>query len=298
MPDGPTPPNGSLLLANWKSRWLTTMPPAETSLITRSRMLLALVNRYAASGLGRELTNSIAPSRFSTVTIGRIGPKISSVINGSSGSGSTTTVGWIEIDAASEPPPTAMVPLVAASADGQPVEVALVDDALAAGVVGLECRHGVFDLVDELVADLRIGEHVVRRDADLAGVDQLGPCDPLGGDVDVGVLGDDDRALAAQFQRDRRQVCGGALVHLAADLGPAGEQQPVEALGDQFLADRAVTLDDRDRVVVQILRHQLGHQGGRRRRHLRRFEHHGVSRRDGGDSRARASARTGSSTRR
>ena len=45
MPDGPTPPNGSLLVANWKSRWLITMPPADTSLITRSRMLLVLVNR-------------------------------------------------------------------------------------------------------------------------------------------------------------------------------------------------------------------------------------------------------------
>src|SRR6201747_3099032 len=80
IPDGPTPPNGSLAVENWNSRRLTIMPPDDTSLLTRSRVLFAFVNRYAARGLGREFTNSIAASRDWTVTIGRMGPKISSVI--------------------------------------------------------------------------------------------------------------------------------------------------------------------------------------------------------------------------
>src|SRR6202008_4464818 len=94
MPDAPTPPNGGLAVDTWKARWLTSMPPAGTSLITRSRTSRDLVNRYADSGLGRELTKRIASSRDWTVSTGRIGPKISSVINGSAGAGAADDGGW------------------------------------------------------------------------------------------------------------------------------------------------------------------------------------------------------------
>src|SRR5580693_2045145 len=106
MPEAPTPPNGSLAVDTWKARWLTSMPPAGTSLITRSRVSRDLVNRYADSGLGRALTKLIASSRDLTVTTGRIGPKISFFISGPSGSGSTTTVGWMRRFDASHLPPT------------------------------------------------------------------------------------------------------------------------------------------------------------------------------------------------
>ena len=185
--------------------------------------------------------------------------------------------------AAFEPPPTATVPLVAASAVVSRPKWRSLTMRLPPESAGLERRDGLADLGDELVADRRVGQHVVRRDADLTGVDQLGPRDALGGDVDVGVGRDDHRALAAQLQGDRRQVLRRALVDLAADLGAAGEAQPVEALRDELLADRAVTLDDGDRVVVQVARHQLGHQRRRRRRHLGRLEHDGVACGDGAD---------------
>src|SRR6201996_8247210 len=94
MPDAPTPPNGSLAVDTWKAMWLTSIPPAGTSLTKRSRTSRDFVNRYADRGFGRELMKRIASSRDSTVTIGRIGPKISLLINGPSGAGSTTTVGW------------------------------------------------------------------------------------------------------------------------------------------------------------------------------------------------------------
>src|SRR5258708_15621564 len=48
----------------------------------------------------------------------------------------------------------------------------------AAGVLGFEAGDRLLDLVDQLVADRRLGEDIVGRDADLARVDQLGPCDP------------------------------------------------------------------------------------------------------------------------
>src|SRR5246127_2870904 len=93
MPDAPTPPNGSLAVDTWKARWLTNMPPAGTSRITRSRTARDLVNRYADSGLGRELTKRIASSRDWTEITGRMGPKISLLISGSPGAGPATTVG-------------------------------------------------------------------------------------------------------------------------------------------------------------------------------------------------------------
>ena len=137
------------------------------------------------------------------------------------------------------------MPFVAASAAVKPAEVALVDDSLASRTACLEGRDGLADLGDQLVADRGVGQHVVRRDADLAGVDQLGPGDALGRDVDVGVGRDDHGALAAQLEGDRGQVRRGALIDLAADLGAAREAQPVEALRDQLLAHRTVTLDRR-----------------------------------------------------
>ena len=188
--------------------------------------------------------------------------------------------------AASEPPPTATVPLRRRQRGGQPVEVALVDDALAAELPASKVATASPILVDQLVADRGIGQHVVRRDADLAGVDQLGPGDALGRDLDVGVGRDDHGALAAQFEGDRGQVRRGALIDLAADLGAAREAQPVEALRDQLLAHRTVALDHGDRVAVQVPRHQLGHQRRGRRRHLGWLEHDGVSRGDGPDGRA------------
>ncbi|CNI98455.1 Uncharacterised protein [Mycobacterium tuberculosis] len=89
------------------------MPPAGTSLMKRSRVSRPLVNRYADNGFGRALMKRIASSRFWTVITGRIGPKISLVINGPSGSGSTTTVGWIRRLDASHLPPAATLPFPA-----------------------------------------------------------------------------------------------------------------------------------------------------------------------------------------
>ncbi len=161
------------------------------------------------------------------------------------------------------PPPIDNGALGRGQVAGQPVELPLVDDAPApqcAGAFVLEFLDRVADLADQLVADLRVGEHIVGRDAGLAGVHQLDPGDPLGRDVDVGVRGDDHRALAAELERYRGQVGGRALVDLAADLGAAGEHHPVKSLRDEFLADRTVALHNGDRVVVHVALDQFLHQ--------------------------------------
>ena len=81
--------------------------------------------------------------------------------------------------------------------------------------------------------DRLLDEHVVGGDARLAGVDELAPRDPAGGDLDVGVGGDDRRALAAELERDRREVLGGGRHHDAADGAVAGVEDVVEPLLEQ-----------------------------------------------------------------
>ena len=94
-------------------------------------------------------------------------------------------------------------PLVAASAAVSRSKWRWLTMRLPPGLSASNVVTADVDLVDEFVADRRLGKHVVGRDADLTRVDQLGPCDALGRDVEVGVGGDDDGALAAKFQGDR-----------------------------------------------------------------------------------------------
>ena len=286
MPDGPTPPNGSLVVRELEDQ---------------------VVDQHAA---GRHLLDHPLADRLGLgeqVGGQRLGPRVDEsdclveVLDGEHRQDRPEDlVGHQRLvrdrdrrrrsarsagSPASEPPPMATLPLVAASAAVSRSKWRSLTMRMPPVSSASKRRDGVADLGDQLVADRRVGQHIVRRDADLAGVDQLGPGDALGGDVDVGVGCDDHRALAAQFQGDRGQVRRRALVDLAADLGAAGEAQPVEALRDELLADRAVALDHRDRLVVQIARHQLGHQRRRRRGDLGWLEHHGVSGGDRADSR-------------
>ena len=63
------------------------------------------VNRYRARGLGRARTKAMAWSRESTVSTGRMGPKISSCMTGSSGDTPSSTVGAMRSRSGSQPPP-------------------------------------------------------------------------------------------------------------------------------------------------------------------------------------------------
>jgi hypothetical protein len=56
--------------------------------------------------------NLMASNAFSTVTIGRIGPNISSCITGSVGFTSTKIVGAMNLSVGSVSPPTAIFPLL------------------------------------------------------------------------------------------------------------------------------------------------------------------------------------------
>src|ERR1700722_4060486 len=82
MPEFPTPPKGSCGTRQCMVRWLITAPPELVEFSTCSFTDLLPVNRYSASGLGREFTKSIAACTDGTATTGSTGPKISSVISG------------------------------------------------------------------------------------------------------------------------------------------------------------------------------------------------------------------------
>ena len=138
-----------------------------------------------------------------------------------------------------------------------PREIGLVDDLGDAGLpdraivaikiarhVGLEARH-------QPVALVASHEHIVGADAGLAAVELLGRCE-VGGDlVDVGAFVDDDRRLAAQFQRHARQVLGGGGHDQFAHPRAAGEKDVAERQFEQRRRDADVTLEQRDLVFIE-----------------------------------------------
>ncbi len=176
------------------------------------------------------------------------------------------------------------LPAVPVEHAAQPVELPCVHDPLH-GLVPFEPFQRGPDPGNELVPDRAVDENVVGGDTGLAGVQQLHRDDPLGGDVQVGVWHDDDRALAAQLQGHRGEVPRRGLHHLLTGLCSAGEEDVVEPLRHQLPGDGGIPLAHGDRVRVQVLRQQAGEQRGGRRRVLGRLDHDGVARGERPDER-------------
>ena len=115
--------------------------------------------------------------------------------------------------------------------------------------------------------DRRRDEHVVGRDAGLARVQELAPRDAARGDLEVGVAVDDGRALAAELERDRREVLAPPPPSRRARPPAARVEDVVEALGEQRL--RLVGRRPRRprRLGVEVAGHELRERGrGVRRR--------------------------------
>ena len=119
---------------------------------------------------------------------------------------------------------------------GQPVDeardvrelVGVVDRAeervLVVGHADLGRAPGVLgERGDEVVVDPRAREHARRGGAVLAGVEVAGDGDALDGGLDVGVVEDDDRGLAAELEVHALDVVRRALGHLHAGADRAGD---------------------------------------------------------------------------
>ncbi len=120
-------------------------------------------------------------------------------------------------------------------------------------------------------------QHIVRGQADLAGVERLAVHDPRRGHGHVGGAADDDGALAAQFQRHRHEVLGGRPHHMPADRGRAGEDQMVEGQGGEGLSDLRAAGDHGNLARVEGAGEHLLQQLRRCRRRLRRLDHRPIS---------------------
>ena len=134
------------------------------------------------------------------------------------------------------------------------------------------------ELRDELLAHVAVDEQALAGRAALAGAEEAGGHGRLGCEVEVGVVEDDDRAVAAELEH--RRLAGGRLGHAPPGLGRADEADPVRArvARDLVADDRARPGDEVEDPRRQVgLDHALcegdaGDGGGRRGR-----PHHGVS---------------------
>ena len=145
------------------------------------------------------------------------------------------------------------------------------------GAAGLLGERG-----DEVVVDARRGQHPGGGGAVLPGVEVAGDGDGLGGGLEVGVVEDDDRRLAAEFQvhplhvaapPPRRPPC-------PARTEPVIDDHLRDAVLDQRPAGVPVAADDVEHARREELGGQLGQPQRRHRRGVARLEDDGVAGRD------------------
>ena len=138
-----------------------------------------------------------------------------------------------------------------------------VHDVSVRGVVEREFAEHGRDVslhgVDEAVVHLFVDEHVVGRDAGLAAIEVLAEHDASGRELDIGVGGHDAGALAAELERDGRQMRRRFLHDELSDRRAAGEEDVVETLLEQGGVFGAPALDDERVAGVEGLGHDVGH---------------------------------------
>ncbi len=127
------------------------------------------------------------------------------------------------------------------------------------------------ELRDELLAHVAVDEQALAGGAALARAEEAGGDGRLGGEIEVGVVEDDHRAVAAELEH--RGLAGGGLGDAAPGLGRADEADAVRArVARDLVADgRAGAGDEVEDAGRQVgLGHALGQRdpgdGGRGRR--------------------------------
>ena len=154
-----------------------------------------------------------------------------------------------------------------------------VEDVLVVGHAGARAPGLLGERGEEVVVHARAGDDAGGGGAVLSGVEVAGAGDALGGGLDVGVVEDDDRGLAAELEVDARQVLGGRRSDLHARADRAGDGDQLRRLVlDQRSAGVAVTGDDVEDARRQELLHHLGEQRGGRGRGVARLEDQAVPR--------------------
>ena len=167
------------------------------------------------------------------------------------------------------------------------LELPLVDDAAVVGgparAVRIELGEGLLDLADKGLHHVAVDEGAVLADANLAGVERLGPQQAARGQPGVGVLGDDGRVPAAQLEGQRRERGGRLLRDDARDGLGARVEDGVPLLVEQRRRLGNGALDDRVAGRVERLCHNLLQHGGGVGRRLGGLDDGGAARGNGAD---------------
>ena len=120
------------------------------------------------------------------------------------------------------------------------------------------------------------------RDADLPGIGKYAARDTVGSEFEIGIVEDELRALAAQFERHRLDAAARNIGHdRGAGGGRAGEGHLADAgmPGHRVSGRAAVPEDDVDQAFRQPCPHrELGEHERRIGRHFRRLQHDRISR--------------------
>ncbi|MEA2227197.1 MAG: succinate-semialdehyde dehydrogenase / glutarate-semialdehyde dehydrogenase [Solirubrobacteraceae bacterium] len=146
--------------------------------------------------------------------------------------------------------------------------------------------HALGEPLRELLRHGLVDVEAVGRRAGLADVAHLGDEGTLDGGVEIGVVEDEERRVAAELHRHAQDLVGGLADQLAADLGGPGERQLAGArVLDERLHRPARRLgrDDVQHAAGQArLLEDLREGEHRQRRLLGRLDHHRAAGRDGG----------------
>ena len=164
------------------------------------------------------------------------------------------------------------------------LERRLVDHRPDVGVVlPTRSKPQLLDGGDEFFLE-RVVDALVRDDARcgraaLAGRPERGPHDAFDREVEIGVVHDDDRVLAAQLEVHVLECLRPGLEHLHARLARAGERDHADVgMAHHTIADAAPAAEDDVHHAVREagLAEQLDEALRERRRVARRLQHDGV----------------------
>src|SRR5690606_2604955 len=113
-------------------------------------------------------------------------------------------------------------------------------DVVADAAADAEFGHAVGDAAGEFVGEVGVDVEAVGGGAGFPGVAHLGQHRSVDGGVEVGVVEDDERGVAAEFEGDLQHLLGGLLDECAAHGGGSGEGQLAHArVADHRFAHRA-----------------------------------------------------------
>ena len=183
------------------------------------------------------LVSATASSMSRTLVTVTVGPKVSSCTAAESSGTSTRTVGCTKrsptASGAAERPPgrrgrarRRCAARMTSSWRGHRDRA----DLGVRAVVGAQRRAALLgEPGEELVVDPLVDVDPLDADAGLAGVGAGAPQRGVGGGVEVGVVVDDQRVLAAGLDQHRGQGLGAGGHHLLAGRGRAGEGDLVDA---------------------------------------------------------------------